>query len=288
MVHLHPQANLKETSMTLFRREALEHQLIGHADGDVLIRSPAMLWFFSAGAMLLSMGLAWLVCTSHYTQKEHAVGRLVHDRISSSLIASRSGVVQSNLVQQGEKVVAGQPLFEVSENLVLERAIGKTDQKNPPTEKWYIVAPHDGVMSLVQVREGQTIEAGQTMAQLQPPSSRLQAEIFVSAKALLTLKIGDRMILRYANNPYQQFGQHIAIIKELSPIAITQTLGIGGSNGVERRYRVLLDLVEESTQAIEKPIKLRADMELDTSLTLNEKNVIEWICEPLLSMKGKQ
>jgi acetyl/propionyl-CoA carboxylase alpha subunit len=158
---------LKETSMTLFRPEAIEFQQVDHAQGNVLVRSPAILWFFSVGAILFSIGLVWLACNADYTQKERAYGRLISDKPASNLTASQSGVVQTSLVQQGAQVLAGQALFKVGKNPVLERPIGRVDTVSTPKiskEEWHIIAPHDGALSAIQVRTGQSIEIGQILA----------------------------------------------------------------------------------------------------------------------------
>lgn len=272
----------------LFRPQALEYQQFGHAQGHVLLRSPAMLWFFSSAAILLSIGLVWLGCTTHYTQRERVFGRLTYDKLMSNLQANQAGIFQKTLVTEGSSVKLGQPLFVIGAPQKLERPISAAraavaPEKYEPSAAWYIVAPHDGNLSKLIIRPGQAVTIGQTLAQLLPADIKLQAELYVSANALLTLRVGDKINLRYTAFPYQKFGQHVAIIREISKSATE----IGDSGKPERKYRVLLEPQQVNINYYGKLLDLMPDMEVEADILLSEKNVVEWIFEPLLALRGK-
>ncbi len=273
----------------LFRPQALEYQQFGHAEGHVLLRSPAMLWFFSCAAMILSIALIWLSCTTHYTQRERVFGRLTHDKMMSSLQANQAGIFQKTLVTEGGNVKLGQALFVISAPQRLERPITTTTSstvinvKHEPDAAWHIVAPHDGSLSKLLIRPGQAITVGQTLAQLLPADVKLQAELYVSANALLSLHVGDKISLRYTAFPYQKFGQHTAIVREIAQSATE----ISDNKKSERKYRVLLDLQQININYYGKLLELMPDMELEADILLSKKNVFEWIFEPLLALRGK-
>jgi len=111
----------------------------------------------------------------------------------------------------------------------------------------------------------------------------LQAELYVSANALLSLHVGDKISLRYTAFPYQKFGQHTAIVREIAQSATE----ISDNKKSERKYRVLLDLQQININYYGKLVELMPDMELEADILLSKKNVFEWIFEPLLALRGK-
>ena len=101
---------------SLFRHEALAQQQ-RRLQGEVsLTRPPALVWLTWLIATIALISLLFLV-SGNYQRKQTAVGLLQPELGVVRLQATAAGVVSEVLVKEGETVVQGQPLLQLSSRL---------------------------------------------------------------------------------------------------------------------------------------------------------------------------
>ena len=101
---------------SLFRPEALAQQQ-RRLQGEVsLTRPPALVWLTWLIAMIALITLIFLL-SGNYQRKQTAVGLLQPELGVVRLQATAAGVVSQVLVKEGETVVQGQPLLQLSSRL---------------------------------------------------------------------------------------------------------------------------------------------------------------------------
>ena len=151
-----------------------------------------------------------------------------------------------------------------------------------------IKAPVTGVVTSQAIKPGQAVQQGQVLLSLLPGDGRLEAELLVPSSAIGFIEPGDRVRLRYQAFPYQKFGHQEGRVSQISRSALStaELLGRGRQEG-EALYRINVVLARQSVTAYSKPEPLKPGMMLEADVMGERRRLIEWMFEPLYSLKGK-
>jgi membrane fusion protein len=147
-------------------------------------------------------------------------------------------------------------------------------------------APADGTITNMMIHVGQTVTSQQVLMAVLPAHTMLQAELWVPSRAIGFLSKGNRVVLHYQAYPYQKFGEHFGSIESVSrsavaPIELSKLIG---KDIVEARYRVLVNLDNQSVLLYDKKEALRPGMTFDADILLDRRRLIEWAFEPILGI----
>ena len=215
-----------------------------------------MSWFSLALLALLFLG--------QHTQNAKVQGQLVWDRAVIPLLSPYTGYVKNIVQKESSQLTQGQILLDiVSSDGIKEVSI-----------------PQAGSLAMLMVKPGQQIETGQVLAQVIPTDARLQAEFKVPPSSLPYIQEGKKLALRIDAFPYQKFGMFDGIVSAISQVGISD-------GTAEKKYRVVVQLPQQSTRYFNKTTPFQADMLVDTDIPLYQHSLLESMFEPLLAMKGK-
>lgn len=153
-----------------------------------------------------------------------------------------------------------------------------------------VSAPVTGVVATQLVKPGQAVQAGQPLLSLLPGNGTLEAELLVPSRAIGFIEPGDRVLLRYQAYPYQKFGHQQGTVARISRSALNQgevqtLLGVAAQS--EPLYRVTVRLAKQAITAYGKPELLKPGMALEADVLGEKRRLIEWVFEPLYSLRGK-
>ncbi|MGH8124783.1 MAG: HlyD family secretion protein [Rhodanobacteraceae bacterium] len=101
----------------LFRKEVLQAQR-GHWLGAINLATPLSFVWWALLAAALGAAIVLFLVFGHYTRRAEVTGQLEPGAGVLTLSTKTTGIVTHALVHEGEQVKAGQPLLEVSANLV--------------------------------------------------------------------------------------------------------------------------------------------------------------------------
>ena len=118
-----------------------------------------------------------------------------------------------------------------------------------------------------------------------PNNGVLQAELFVSARAIGFVRPGQKVRIKYDAFPYQNFGTYTGQIIEISQTILTNSDASGPIALKEPAYRVTAALDRPDIDAYGKKMRLQADMLLRADIILENRSLVNWILHPLLSMR---
>lgn len=175
----------------------------------------------------------------------------------------------------------------------LQRDLAHLEQERVQTQAQgalAVSAPVGGVIATQLVKLGQAIQAGQPLLSLLPGDGRLEAELLVPSRAIGFIEPGDSVLLRYQAYPYQKFGHQRGTVERISRSALnTAESGvlIGNEQSGEPYYRVTVALAEQAVTAYGRPELLKPGMLLDADILGERRRLIEWVFDPLYSLKGK-
>ena len=177
----------------------------------------------------------------------------------------------------------------------LKRAASELDQAqiNLQTQRNIVItAPISGTATTLLAEVGQTANT-LTLMSIVPEAAQLQAHLFAPSGAVGFVEAGQTVRLRYAGYPYQKFGQYqgevVAVSRSpLSSQELPSALAnLGQQMGGEGLYRITVKLANQSVNTYGKLQPLSAGMQLEADVLQDTRRVIEWMFEPVLSLKGK-
>lgn len=137
-------------------------------------------------------------------------------------------------------------------------------------------APVSGLVSGLNVRQGQSLLQGGVLLALVPQNSEFEAELWVPARAVGRIREGGRVAMRYDAFPFRQFGQQYGRIREISGRAmVPDNLPTDALNPIAPAYRVRVELDRQFVAHEDQRFQLRSNMSLQASLLLDRRRLIE-------------
>jgi membrane fusion protein len=176
----------------------------------------------------------------------------------------------------------------------VDRAIAALEQERVETaarRRLVLTAARGGTVSALNVKLGQTVGNGQTLALLLPTNDSgglsLQAELYAPSRTSGFVRPGQTVWIRLAAFPYQKFGMAQGEVVEVSnaPIA-PQDLPPGQSS--EPLYRIRARLQRQTMDAYGQQYQLKAGMALEADVVQDRRSVGELVFEPLFAARAKR
>lgn len=156
-------------------------------------------------------------------------------------------------------------------------------------ERTYVVtASIDGVVSGLNAIEGQQSQVDRQLMAIMPESSRMMARLLVPTRSSGFVKPGQPVHLRYDAFPHQKFGLYRGTI-----IDVARNISLGGElpdaplRLQEPAYQVSAVLNDDAVFAYGERHALRPGMTLSADIVLEERSVLEWLLDPILSLRGR-
>lgn len=149
-----------------------------------------------------------------------------------------------------------------------------------------IIAPIDGTVSGMLIKEGEFVQEGQSLFSVIPVQDDLEAIVYIPTKASGFISINDKVKLKYQAFPYEKFGAYEGRIHEISNNVILPDETNVPNIITEPSYRVKIKLSEQNVMAYGKPVKLRTGMKLDADVLIGSYSLFFWLFEPIISLKG--
>lgn len=176
-------------------------------------------------------------------------------------------------------------------------ALKQEATENAARTSTVITAPYAGTVTALDLRPGQSVQMGQTLATLvpvaDPKQPALQAHLFAPSYTAGFVRPGQTVYLRYAAYPYQKFGLHTGHItavsatpfapNELPPNLAQQLVAQAGSN--EALYRINVELDAQNIQVYGDSWPLKAGLTLEADVLQERRKVWEWVLEPVLAAR---
>lgn len=183
---------------------------------------------------------------------------------------------------EAHAALAEQPQRDEQQRHRIERDladIAQDDARNEGRRRIAVRAPADGRAVALAATPGQSVAAGQRLLSLAPQDVPMQAELWVSDRALGSIVPGTPVAMRYAGFPYQQYGVQrgtvIAIARgALSAEEIHARTGLAATAPA---WRVLVALERQRIGAR----GLSAQMRVDAELRLERRRLYEYLLAPL-------
>ncbi|MFN9031970.1 MAG: HlyD family secretion protein [Betaproteobacteria bacterium] len=187
------------------------------------------------------------------------------------------------------------PLRGEASRAELERQIAALAQDSAATEanrQTVITAPQDGTVTAILAERGQMVGA-QPLATLLPKDSQLEAHLYAPSRAVGFVEQGQEVRIRYAAYPYQKFGLYAGEVTQVSRSALSanelpaQLAQLSQQVAGEGLYRITVALGQPSVNVYGKLQPLSAGMQLEADVLQDTRSIIEWVFDPIASLRGR-
>lgn len=168
------------------------------------------------------------------------------------------------------------PVDLIGKRNSIQRSLSDVAQSLARTEtetSQQVLAPRDGVVSVLAAHPGQPVTDGARVLALVPRGAVLQAELWVPSRAVGQLALGGSVALRYGAFPYQQFGHRHGRVASISDSALmpAEVLSLSGVTVEEPSYRITVALDEQRPMHAGRVLRLRPNMGVDADLLLERQ-----------------
>ena len=148
-------------------------------------------------------------------------------------------------------------------------------------------SPVNGRVTAMQINRGQMVDASRPLLTIVPEGAELKAELFVPSRAIGFVKPGQRVKLMIDAFPFQHFGTQQGVIDTVSQTVLAPNEILGAVALKEPAYRVTVRLDRQTVAAYGQAIPLQPDMSLQADITLEQRSLIAWLLNPLISARGR-
>lgn len=152
-----------------------------------------------------------------------------------------------------------------------------------------VEAPVDGLITAVNVRDGQRVDVDDVILRILPDRSELMVRFPVPSAAVGLIQAGQDVQLRYRAFPYQKYGVYQGKVTSVSPTAVATRPPANGADpeGDSRVFMVEADPILDHVIVAGQPRPLLPEMAVDGAVILEHRTILEWFLEPLLAIRGR-
>ncbi len=145
-----------------------------------------------------------------------------------------------------------------------------------------------GTVSRIALQPGQRAMSQEALVTLLPEGSPLVAQLLVPVRASGFLSPGQKLLIRYDAFPYQKYGLQEGVLTSVSDSAVLpRELARFPISAGEAVFRAAARPEQTSLLARGEKHKLKAGMTFSADIVLEHRSLLEWLLEPLLSLRGR-
>jgi membrane fusion protein len=184
--------------------------------------------------------------------------------------------LQGQLDEQTDQQ-AREPLDAQIQELALRQSIAALQTQLSELETantWIVVAPGDGVVGNLGVKEGDTLKADSRIATIADHNGGIELEVHIAANAISLMKTGNEVLVRFDAYPYQKYGQFKAVIRAMQ---------LSSDSGLHHETNAGLYKMRVKMISTPKDLNLIPGMTARISVVLERRKLWEWLLRPLSS-----
>jgi len=150
-----------------------------------------------------------------------------------------------------------------------------------------VKAPIGGRITASYIKAGASVTPQERVFSIVPYDSGLYAWLLIPSRAAGFAKEGQTVRLMYDSFPYQQFGTQAGTIISISDVAVGQDDVPGPLTVSEPVFLAKVRLGKETIAAFGQEKPLQVDMQLSADIILAKRSILEWLLEPILTLRGR-
>lgn len=201
------------------------------------------------------------------------------------------------------------PMRERTQLSELERNLQGAQQELIETQskrEMVVRAPTAGRVTGMSAKLGAGVDPERplmTFVPLDADKAALEVHLFAPSKDAGFIRPGQSVRIRYQAYPYQKFGHYDGVVQEVSgspmlpaelpyPVAaksegLSLLAGLPAMPNTDPMFRIRIRPQNNYVMAYGQKQALQPGMQVEADVMLDTRSLLEWIFEPLLSVRGK-
>ncbi|MBU2880393.1 HlyD family secretion protein [Psychrosphaera sp. B3R10] len=171
------------------------------------------------------------------------------------------------------------------DQLISDKKIQIAQMRNA-TEKLF-VAQKDGIVSTINIKQGQRVSSGQFMFTIAPLEPKLYAELLIPSRSIGFIQQGTPANLKLQAYPFEKFGALHATLSSIPTSIISSSEVNWQSQNQGPIYQVNAELSRQTIDAYGQERPLQNGMLLTAELQVESRSLAEWLFEPIIAALGE-
>lgn len=197
--------------------------------------------------------------------------------------------IQGQLIDV-EAALAAMPIeFEQQKAILMSELARLSQQQSELAARQEIVltATVSGKVYNLHAELGSMAQAGKPLLTIMPEPSTLHAVLLVPTRAFGFVAPGQTTRIRFEAFPYQRFGvQSGRVVHQSSAILLPGDVVLPVPLN-EPVYQVNIQLDSQTISAYDTELPLQPGMLLNADIMLEQRSLLSWLFEPILSLRGR-
>ena len=214
---------------------------------------------------------------------------LEHRQLLASLEQERAVVERRQL--QARAALEHAPLESdrrISELNSLHAGLVQERTELEARESIVMTAPVAGRVTALRTFAGESVAGNLPLLTILPRDSRLEAQLFVPTRAIGFVRPGQGVRLLLDAFDYRRFGPQRGTVRSVSSSVFLPAETPFGARVDEPTYRVRVGIEGQSVRAYGQEFFLQAGMSLRADIILEERTLLDWLLDPIVSLRGRQ
>lgn len=233
----------------------------------------------------------------------------VSEQVSRMQAQARGQIAIEREIANTQTELAVLPMREQTQLAELARSLSVAEQELIEAQarrEVVVTAPQAGIVSGLTAKPGNAVAPEHSLLTLIPDSSAgstLEAHLFAQSKDAGFVRKGQTVLIRYQAFPYQKFGHYKGSVVEISktPLSPAELIypvakrveisslipAIPSLSPSDPMYRIRVTLERQTAIAYGVAQSLQPGMQLEADIMLDTRTLLEWVFEPLYSLRGK-
>ena len=166
-------------------------------------------------------------------------------------------------------------------------AIERSEVQIRARRNFDVRAPVTGHIVTVRRKVGDPAQPSDFALTLIPDDSTLVGRLLIPTSAIGFVEPGQEVRVRFDAFPYQHFGVHPAVLREVARSVLFDGDAYGPLRVTKPAYPATVDLLNQTIMADARDAPLQSGMLFSADIVLERRSILEWILQPLLGMRGR-
>jgi membrane fusion protein len=148
-------------------------------------------------------------------------------------------------------------------------------------------APIAGRVMALQHKIGEVAAPAQLVLTIVPDDSPLVGRLLIPTRAIGFVRPGQRIRLRFDAFPYQHFGTHPGTLENVAASVLFSGDTFGPLSVSQPAYPATVAIPKQTIVADGRDVPLQPGMLLQADIILERRTILEWLIQPLLTLRGR-
>lgn len=166
-------------------------------------------------------------------------------------------------------------------------AIERAELQTRARRNFDVRAPVTGRVVTVHRKVGDPAKPTEFAVTLIPDDSTLVGRLLIPTSAIGFVEPGQEVRVRFDAFPYQHFGVHPAVLREVARSVLFDGDTFGPLRVARPAYPATVALLRQSILADARAVPLQSGMLLRADIVLERRSILEWVFEPMLALRGR-